>query len=294
MFSGMIDNFITSVSEALAGFGSKMVDQAMEFWAKACEIVILLCSQNPQTSGGWSYIQSAYDYFHPLAAIIIVCWFYIGWMRETTDLRKMGKLESWLPLFIRFALAAVFCSNALDWSARFMGAAAQTVAELGVQTLAPSYTSVNDLFMDAVQSQSGSDALATGFVLAILGLLGWAAIIVCSFMIIMTGVKRIFNVLIGIPFAGIALATFAGGERLNQTAISWVKTYLGYVLEVIVIVFALNLSFHLFGSGSSLLDIELSGASLALGTVATVVLPLVATTACVSGAEMVTRKWLGL
>lgn len=280
--------------DAFAGFGSKMIDTAMAFWAKACEIVVLLCSQNPQSSGGWSYIHSAYEYFHPLAAIILVIWFYVGWMKETTDMRKMGKLESWLPLLIRFGLAAIFCSNALDWAARFMGTAAQTVAELGVQTMSPSYTSCADLFSDAVASQTGKEALGTGMMLALLGLLGWVAIIVCSFMIIMTGVKRIFNVLIGIPFAGIALATFAGGERLNQTAISWLKTYLGYVLEVIVIVFALNLSFHMFGSGSSVLNVQLTGAGLALGTVATVVLPLVATTACVSGAEMVTRKWLGL
>lgn len=216
-------------------------------------------------------------------------------MDERDDrFRKMGKLESWLPLLIRFGLAAIMCSNALDWAARFMGASAQAVAELGVQTMSPSYTSCGDLFNDIISSQSGAEAFGTGCMLAVLGLLGWMAIIVCSFMIITTGVKRIFNVLIGIPFAGIALATFAGGERLNQTAISWIKTYFGYVLEVIVIVFALNLSFHMFGAGSSLLNVELTGISLALGTVATVVLPLVATTACVSGAEMVTRKWLGL
>ena len=98
-----------------------------------------------------------------------------------------------------------------------------------------------------------------------------------------------------IPLAPVAFAGFAGGTEFSQTGIAWLRTFIGYALEAVVIALAISISFGLFQ------DANLFGTAGAEVTMVTLILqiceycmPMITACTCVKGAEMTVRRCLGL
>ena len=127
------------------------------------------------------------------------------------------------------------------------------------------------------------------------GLIGGMVIIVCGVSIVLAVLSRLFKLLLCIPFAPVAFAGFAGGGEFSQSGIAWIRTFIGYALEAVVIALAITISFGLFKDASLF-----STGSKDTGVVAMVLMiceycmPMITASACVKGAEITVRRCLGL
>ena len=79
-----------------------------------------------------------------------------------------------------------------------------------------------------------------------------------------------------------------------QMGIYWIKTFLGYALEAVVIALALRISFGLFAD-AALFQVE-SGtdAVSVILLICNYCMPMITASACLKGADTIVRRCLGL
>ena len=127
------------------------------------------------------------------------------------------------------------------------------------------------------------------------GFFGGAVIMVCGVSLVLSVLSRLFRLLLCVPFAPAAFAGFAGGHEFAQTGIAWLRTFIGYALEAVVIALAISISYGMFK------DANIFSAGAKSGSIVSLLLlicgycmPMVTACACVKGAEMTVRRCLGL
>ena len=88
---------------------------------------------------------------------------------------------------------------------------------------------------------------------------------------------------------------FCRRAKISQTGIAWLKTFTAYCLEAFVIALAIKLSFGLFASAA--LNFTIDSADITVQMMLAIFnlsMPMVATAACVKGADGVVRSCMGL
>ena len=162
------------------------------------------------------------------------------------------------------------------------------------QTVDQVFDSMEESLKSTGESE-GSSWFSAGLIALIGGLVGMFTILVSGVELAITVIKRLFKVYMCIPFAPVALAGFAGGREFAQTGIAWLKTFTAYCLEAFVIALAIKLSFGLFASAA--LNFTIDSADITVQMMLAIFnlcMPMVATAACVKGADGVVRSCLGL
>ena len=127
------------------------------------------------------------------------------------------------------------------------------------------------------------------------GMIGGLTIIVCAVKLVISVLSRLFKVLLCIPFAPVAFSGFAGGYEFSQSGIAWIKTFIGYCLEAVVIALAILISFGMFQDAALFQASEESAVVVnAIMQICEYCMPMITACACVAAAEVTTRKCLGL
>lgn len=287
-----IENFCESVGKGLASGGEMVMQWGMDFWTAASTKVITYCTQNPVSFGGdgsaWGVVVTLYDSFKGIGVGLLTMYFLMGWLRESIDIRNNFSLENMFRFFLRLILTATAIDSLLTIIQEVLALSAGLALEVGAQM--PDSVTVSGLFDSIMADQTGGGCVATGFICLIGGLVGGAVIIVCGFTILISVIGRFFKIYLVIPFAPMALASFAGGNGLSQSGISWIKTFLGYCLEIIVIALSLVISFTMFGDTNSFFGSE----ETAILRICEMIMPMIVAVTCVKGAETTVRKCLGL
>ena len=106
------------------------------------------------------------------------------------------------------------------------------------------------LFLNASDIQIVPDNIDVGAVLAyiLIGILFVLASIVCGIMIVVTVLSRIINIHILICMMPIACSTLAGGPEIERSGWAWLRTFLSYCFEVVVIALVIKLGGALNGA----------------------------------------------
>lgn len=284
------DGICQTVGESLASVGEQCMDAGLEVWKKSAELVVDYCTQDPARMGAWSVIKNTYDAFLGIGASLMVLYFVMGWLRESIDIRNSFTLENMFRFFIRLSLTASFMSNGLTLIKEIMHLSALLAAEIGAAITAD--YSAAGIFEALTSSAEGPEYLGVGILCMLGGFIGMLIIMVSGITILLSVLGRFFKVFICIPFAPIALSSFAGGQGLSQSGISWIKTFLGYCLEVVVITLSLVIAFKLF-NGRTFFGTADGWTGVVL-SICEICMPLVTAVACVKGAEPIVRKCLGL
>lgn len=282
-----------SAGNGLIDAGEGMMGAGIDVWKACADVVLKYCTQDPTSMGTvWTNVCKLYDVFLGIGASMLSLYFVIGFLNESIDIRNNFTLENMFRFFIRFTLAASALTNGLALIQSFMRLSALLAAEIGI-TITKNYTA-NDIFKPIVEGAEGAELLGAGFLCLIGGLIGMIVIAVSGVIIILSVLTRFFKIFMCVPFAPPALASFAGGQGLSQTGIAWIKTFVGYCLEVVVIALALMLAFSFFTSGSKFFNIQKDGFSGVVLGILNICMPMTTAVACVKGAEGILRKTLGL
>lgn len=147
--------------------------------------------------------------------------------------------------------------------------------------------------LEAAKTSAGG-WLSAGGVCLVGGLLGALVIIVSTISLVSAVVSRMFRVLISIPFAPAAIAGFAGGPEYSQRGMAWIRSFVGFLLEAVVILLAINICGAMFSAGASGTLIQAGGGTAGvLASIMNMVIPVTVTTAVAGGADTLIRKIIG-
>lgn len=144
------------------------------------------------------------------------------------------------------------------------------------------------------EKTSAGGWLSAGGVCLVGGLLGALVIIVSTIALVTAVISRLFRVLISIPFAPAAIAGFAGGQEYAGRGMAWIRSFIGFLLEAVVILLAINVSGALFSAGATGNLIQAgNGTAGVLASIMNMVIPVTVTTAVAGGADTLIRKIIG-
>lgn len=285
--NGMITASITSwITDKLVEWfgGGIWIELAAEIWNATLSVVYAMLGANP-TSGtyaeAWNIVKNLYITFSSVGSSLLVLFFLIGYCRDVTDLRTEMTLDGTIKIFIRLVITINVFNSAIDWMPKLFGWA---INLLGLT----SETSVTINAQDIIDQVTGS---GWGFMtLFLLGFLFFLVAAVCCVIVILTCIGRFLKLYVITPLATIAVSTLAGGGQIAQTGYAYIKTFLAYTFEIVVIGIALAVSGS-FVSASSFFD---SGSNSSLLIMIEAMIKMIAVTTAVKGSETALRKALNL
>ncbi len=304
---GVISNALNSALENLGratmDVGNSALMAGYNVWKKCCGITVNYLKINPASAGGnaWAIVTGGiFSMSLGIAASLSILFFVIGWLNESIDVRNNFTLENMFRFFVRYVITATLIVNTLALVRGTVDCATAIVSTVSVTQSSMEGSDVENVFNDLKTNMeddeaSGTEWLGTGIISMIAGLFGGVVILVCGVQLILAVLSRLFKMYLCIPFGPVALSSFAGGHTISQTGISWIRTFLGYALEAVVMALAIRISFGLFADGS--ITVGEDGTTGALGAILTIVeycLPMITACACVKGAEATIRRCLGL
>lgn len=301
---GLIDNALAGVGKAFAKAGDGLLMAGNYAWGAAGESIVSYITLNPTTDdakiAGWSVVSSSYAIMQGLAASLVAVFFLAGWCRESIDIRQNFNLENNFKFFIRFILAVGLVTNGLDLIVELIAFSCALTLQVSGGSLTGMTSILEGNFASTMESVTGGEALVMGLVYFVGGIVGVAITFVCAIKILISVFGRFYRMFLVIPLAPVAFSTFAGGGELSGTGKAWIKTFFGYLLEVVVIALALQLCHKMFGNISffgSEIETEDGWVGIIVKSVLVIVeriMPVTLTTTCVGSAESVIRKCLGL
>ena len=310
--------------------GNSMMKMAVSFWGMCCDVAVKYLKISPKGTNAFTTVSGTiFSVFLAVAASLVVLFFLLGWLNETIDINKSFTLENMFRFFVRFAIASSLivnsfwlvygimdCSVALvnavgvDTSQMTAGALSTDVtvdtggmtkkqkkkAKEAAKKASEEYGYFGSIYnsLDSDKDTEAFDWFSDGLICFFGGLIGGLTILVCGVQLVVTVMQRLFKMLLCIPFAPVALSTYAGGERFSATARAWIRTFIGYGLEAVTMVLAIAISFGLFRDASLFSSVGGGTATDVILSIMGMVLPMITACACIKGADTIVRRCLGL
>ena len=306
--NALYDTVLSPVMTWLGGImfsqGRVLLNTGFAIWKSCSQVALDFVQKNPEGQfGAWSVVSGSgvYGVFLAIAGSLTIFYFAAGWLKESIDIRTTFNLESMFKMFIRFAITISLVMNSMSLVRGINNASialAHTIQITESDEKKDTVDQVFDSMEESLRSTDESEGAAWfsgGLIALIGGAVGMFTILISGVELAITVIKRLFKVYMCIPFAPVALAGFAGGREFSQTGIAWLKTFTAYCLEAFVIALAIKLSFGLFSSAA--LNFTASSSDITVQMMLAIFnlcMPMVATAACVKGADGVVRSCLGL
>lgn len=289
---GFAEKIGESIGGALVDAGSWLLQAGIDAWGALADVTKAYCLREPGSfSQAWYIVASLHNTMLAVGASLMTLYFVCGWLRESIDIRNNFSLENMFRFFVRLAIAAGLLVNSFSLIQSIIDISAALAGTFSFNVTS-SY-SADGLFEPLLEGLEGWEYLGPGLVCFLGGLVGMFVMACCGAMILITVINRFFKVFLCIPFAPPALASFAGGGQLWQSGTTWIKTFLAYCLEIVIIMLSLSLSFSLFQDNAQVLSGK-DGWSGMIISVLNLCLPMLAAYSCTKGAEVIIRKNLGL
>lgn len=258
----------------------------VKMWNSVVKLAYGLLSVTPQQfqdGSPWAIIESIYPYFIAIGSSLVALFFIIGFCTESVNLKDEMRMENVIKMLIKLVLAEGLITNGLSLMKQIFKIAASMTG------LVKNGYPVMTAHEEWVETLMDGNGMLNFLLLILVLIVGYVAGGILLYMIY----SRFFKLFMIIPLAPLALSTVAGSGGITHTASSWIRSFLAYSLEIVVIALALSLSGSFLNSAGSIFPTESGtlGAVLAVGNVA---FTMLITAGTVKGAENVIRKALGL
>ena len=300
LISGAIDAALESIGKSLLDVGEWFLESGYTLWKNAGQLTLDYVKISPMSqSGAWGVVTgSVYQTSLAVAASLAVLFFVMGWLRESIDIRNNFTLENMFRFFVRYAITASLIVNSLSLVTGICECATAVTAQVSISMESEEMESVFETVREDLEEDEDTDGgkwIGIGLAGMLGGFFGGAVIMVSGISLVLSVLSRLFRLLLCVPFAPAAFAGFAGGHEFAQTGIAWLRTFIGYALEAVVIALAISISFGLFSDADMFTTGVESGSVISLLLlICGYCMPMVTACACVKGAETTVRRCLGL
>lgn len=280
----MIKELLTPVSSRIA----------VGIWNFVMELVGGLLTKTPgnfNSSSGvrsetWKFlINTVYPWMQSIGLLMLNLFIMIALCQAVTTLHTNITLELCVEALIKIVIVNVIFANLLKLMNVFFRISSLMCSGLQEQAGI-------DMKLDA-SDFSGSVSITS----LLFGIVFVLVSLVCSFMILLAVYGRFLRLYLLVVMAPLAIAPLAGGQRTEQTFHAFVRTFLLYVFEIVVIQLVLITAskmmqegFHLFNNDTvNTLFETVAGA----GTINAMFI-MILTAAMVKGANSFLSKAFGL
>ena len=300
LISGAIDAALESIGKSLLDVGEWFLQTGYTLWKNSGKLTLNYVKISPMAqSGAWGTVTgSVYQMSLAIAASLAVLFFVMGWLRESIDIRNNFTLENMFRFFVRYAITASLIVNSLALVTGICECATAVTSQISINMESKDVENVFETVRDQLEDDEDADGgtwIGMGLAGMLGGFFGGAVIMVCGVSLVLSVLSRLFRLLLCVPFAPVAFAGFAGGHEFAQTGIAWLRTFIGYALEAVVIALAISISYGMFTDANMFAAVAKSGSIVSLLLlICGYCMPMVTACACVKGAEMTVRRCLGL
>lgn len=201
------------------------------FWNDFIKIAFTILTKTPEefSPEAWAVVtDTLYPWFLSAGVALLNLFFFIGFVRQNTNLRDNITIETWIEGFIKVIIANAVMQEGLTLTGDFLTLQVKaTKFALGKNTLTltnPEMDLGTFLFMNFFMS-----------------LIYFITSAVCGIMVVLEVMKRFLYITVSIVVGPVAICTMAGGRGLENTAHSWIKTFLTYCFQFVIIAVILRL-----------------------------------------------------
>lgn len=296
--SFLVDGILESMGNAMIDAGANCLKGATFIWNGCNGLSMKYLKMNPQSlSSGWSTVTGPlYSLSLGIGGALTVMYFLLGCTRDSIDIRSTFSFDGIFKLFVRLVLTTSLIANSLALVTGITECATAVVSTINMELSDEQDVDVFDSFKNqlAEDKASGGTVLSSGLVGMISGFFGAAIIIVCGFQILLSVFSRLFKMYLCIPLAPAAFAGFAGGSSFNQTGIAWLRTFIAFALEAVVIALAIAISYGLTRDAAAFNVTEKASVIGIMLTVCGYCIPMLACSTSTRLADSTVRRCLGL
>ena len=273
---GILDNLIN----ALNTWNSKL----NELWQ--------LLTQSPQTFKGgsiWSIIVNIHSTLQGIGLALLVLFFVVGIIKTCTSWQDVKRPEQVFKLFLRFAIArglVVYGMEIMTSCFEIVQGIVQKITNIasfggGTATVPPE-------IVQAVENVGFFE----GIPLWAVTLLGGIFIAILSFIMILTVYGRFFKLYMYTAISPIPLAA-AAGEGTQNTAFTFIKSYVGVCLEGAIIVLACVI-FTAFSSSPPAIDPTASATTMLWTYIGEILFNMLVLVGTIKMSDRIVKEMMGL
>ena len=273
---GILDNLIN----ALNTWNSKL----NELWQ--------LLTQSPQTFKGgsiWSIIVNIHSTLQGIGLALLVLFFVVGIIKTCTSWQDVKRPEQVFKLFLRFAIArglVVYGMEIMTSCFEIVQGIVQRITNIasfggGTATVPPE-------IVQAVENVGFFE----GIPLWAVTLLGGIFITILSFIMILTVYGRFFKLYMYTAISPIPLAA-AAGEGTQNTAFTFIKSYVGVCLEGAIIVLACVI-FTAFSSSPPAIDPTASATTMLWTYIGEILFNMLILVGTIKMSDRIVKEMMGL
>lgn len=273
---GILDNLIN----ALNTWNSKL----NELWQ--------LLTQSPQTFKGgsiWSITVNIHSTLQGIGLALLVLFFVVGIIKTCTSWQDVKRPEQVFKLFLRFAIArglVVYGMEIMTSCFEIVQGIVQRITNIasfggGTATVPPE-------IVQAVENVGFFE----GIPLWAVTLLGGIFITILSFIMILTVYGRFFKLYMYTAISPIPLAA-AAGEGTQNTAFTFIKSYVGVCLEGAIIVLACVI-FTAFSSSPPAIDPTASATTMLWTYIGEILFNMLVLVGTIKMSDRIVKEMMGL
>ena len=279
----MSDNWIVNnLQSALATWNSKLT----ELWS--------IVTASPETFKGgvvWNTIVTINGGLKAIGYGLLVLFFAMGVFQSAASFKELQRPEFALRHFIRFVMAKVAVSSALELMTAIFnicGGVVQTAMNSIGAASAASVTLPTEI-VDAVEDAGFLESIP----LWLVSLLGSLFITVMSFILILTVYSRFFKIYIYTALAPVPLASFAG-EGQSSIGKTFIRSYAGVCLEGAVVVLACMIFTAFASTDAPIVDTTLPPVTMVWEYLGETIFNMLVLVGLVKGSDRLVKEMLGL
>lgn len=229
---------------------ANFIDAGIDVWNKLIEFSLSLLRLTPETYNTkvWEIIEKINDrIFVPVASVLIVYFFLIGFFENTTDIHRAFRPETVFVSLVKISFANGLVSLNLPIIKAIFNVGANLVTAIISITGGPNgATQVKSDEMIAYIRGSGTLA---GLGYLALHLIVVPVICVMAVMIFYTVLIRMVKIICVIPYGSLAFATTAGGSSIGASRTAFVKYIICCAGEASFILIALIVGTVIINNG---------------------------------------------
>lgn len=233
--------WLSDLFEGAEGPGTMFCKAGIEVYNQCISVLTgILLSDLDSSSGSaatftdaWNSIigGSAYSLMLAISGVFAFVFFYIGWVRESVDLTKITNWEANISLFIRLGIAVAAVTQVARLMPKIISAGVGVGLKMNPGNCQIDSNVANDM-MEGISPLLGW----------LFGMIYFLVLIVCGAMLLFIGIKRLMKLVVLGCLAPPMLATVAGGNGINRSAIVWTRTFISTAFSNVAVILALVVS----------------------------------------------------
>lgn len=269
------------------------INDALDSWYENLDKVIDVVTTNPRNMGGGAVdliVKNLYNTTEAIGISLLVLCFFIGIFGAASSMAETKRPEAVFKLLIRTGVTATLVTRGFDFMDRILDICQSLVRDLN-NSVSFSNTEVPQEIVTAVSDVGFLEKIP----ILIVSLLGSIAILVASFIVLLTVYGRFFKVYLYMIISPIPLATFAA-KSTSQISISFIKNYIGVGLEAAVIIASIQL-YKVYSTtvlDSPLIDTTATASSMVWGYLTTTIFNILILVIIIKTSTSLVKEMFGL